>query len=97
MLKRFYPDEYYENAYIIDYKGLYVKGYRGIIFDVDNTLVEHGAPVNDKAKDLFAKLHEMGYEHVLFQITVNRELSLLRDMLIQNMSAKPQNRRLRII
>lgn len=62
MLKRFYPDEYYENAYIIDYKGLYVKGYRGIIFDVDNTLVEHGAPVNDKAKDLFAKLHEMGYE-----------------------------------
>ncbi len=62
VFKRFYPDEYYENAYIIDYKGLYVKGYRGIIFDVDNTLVEHGAPVNDKAKDLFAKLHEMGYE-----------------------------------
>ena len=95
MLKRFYPDEYYENAYIIDYKGLYVKGYRGIIFDVDNTLVEHGAPVNDKAKDLFAKLHEMGYETCI--ISNNRELSLLRDRLIQNMSAKPQNRRLRII
>ena len=45
MFKRFYPDMYIDSAYDIDYKGLYDKGYRGIIFDVDNTLVEHGAPV----------------------------------------------------
>ena len=44
---------YIDSAYDIDYKGLYDKGYRGIIFDVDNTLVEHGAPVTERAKKLF--------------------------------------------
>ena len=53
MFKRFYPDMYIDSAYDIDYKGLYDKGYRGIIFDVDNTLVEHGAPVTERAKKLF--------------------------------------------
>ena len=53
MLERFYPDMYIASAYDIDYKGLYDKGYRGIIFDVDNTLVEHGAPVTKRAKELF--------------------------------------------
>ena len=33
MFKRFYPDMYIDSAYDIDYKGLYDKGYRGIIFD----------------------------------------------------------------
>ena len=40
MLKRFYPDDYVDSAYEIPYEELYKKGYRGIVFDVDNTLVE---------------------------------------------------------
>ena len=35
MFKRFYPDIYIDSAYDIDYEGLYNKGYRGIIFDID--------------------------------------------------------------
>jgi HAD superfamily phosphatase (TIGR01668 family) len=62
MLKRFYPNAYYNSAYSIDYRQLYKKGYRGIIFDVDNTLVEHGAPVTDRAVKLFADLREIGFE-----------------------------------
>lgn len=62
MFKCFYPDIYMDSAYDIDYKGLYEKGYRGVIFDVDNTLVEHDAPVTQKARDLFADLQAMGYE-----------------------------------
>ena len=38
MFKRFYPDIYIDSAYDIDYEGLYNKGYRGIIFDIDNTI-----------------------------------------------------------
>ena len=49
MLKRFYPDDYVDSAYEIPYEELYKKGYRGIVFDVDNTLVEHGAPVTERA------------------------------------------------
>lgn len=71
MLKRFYPDIYIDSAYDIDYRGLYEKGYRGIIFDVDNTLVEHGAPVTDRAKQLFEELRNIGYDTCI--ISNNKE------------------------
>ena len=61
MLERFYPDAYVESAYAIDYEGLYQKGYRGIIFDIDNTLVPHGAPADQAAIDLFERLREIGF------------------------------------
>ena len=43
MLERFYPREWVASTYEIDFDKLYRKGYRGIIFDIDNTLVPHGA------------------------------------------------------
>ncbi|WP_167956658.1 YqeG family HAD IIIA-type phosphatase [Anaerosporobacter faecicola] len=61
MLEKFYPDEYVDSAYSIDYKTLYDMGYRGILFDIDNTLVEHGADASQRAKDLFEKLREIGF------------------------------------
>lgn len=42
MLQQFYPDHEADSAYGIDYKTLYRKGYRGIIFDIDNTLYPWG-------------------------------------------------------
>lgn len=65
MLKRFYPDNEVESAYGIDYGALYARGYRGIIFDIDNTLVPHGAPADWRSKELFRKLREMGFDTVL--------------------------------
>ncbi|MDE5748349.1 MAG: YqeG family HAD IIIA-type phosphatase, partial [Acetatifactor sp.] len=65
MLERFYPDHEAESAYDIDYQELYRTGYRGIIFDIANTLVPHGAPAAERAVALFAKLHEMGYATLL--------------------------------
>ena len=44
MFRAFYPDRYMVSAYVIDFEELYKKGYRGLIFDIDNTLVPHGAP-----------------------------------------------------
>ena len=52
MLERFFPDEYVDSAYGIPFEELYRKGYRGIIFDVDNTLVPHGAPADAPARQL---------------------------------------------
>ena len=65
MLQCFYPDNEADNAYDIDYEGLYRKGYRGIIFDIDNTLVPHGAPADDRAATLFARLHGLGFHTLL--------------------------------
>lgn len=65
MLKIFYPDEYYDSSYSIPYEVLYEKGYRGIIYDIDNTLVPHGAPADERSKALFARLREIGYDVTL--------------------------------
>lgn len=62
MLEIFYPDEYLDSAYAVDYEALYKKGYRGIIFDIDNTLVPHGAPADARARALFARLKELGFQ-----------------------------------
>ncbi len=61
MLEKFYPDAYLDSAYEVDYENLYKKGYRGVIFDIDNTLVPHGAPADERAKALFARLKSIGY------------------------------------
>ena len=60
MLERFFPDEYVDSAYGIPFEELYRKGYRGIIFDVDNTLVPHGAPADARSIGLFESLRAMG-------------------------------------
>ena len=61
MFRCFFPDEYRDSAYEIDYDSLYQEGYRGLLFDIDNTLVPHGAPADDRAKALFAHLKKLGF------------------------------------
>ncbi len=65
LLERFYPDEYMDSAYEIDYEALYERGYRGVIFDIDNTLVEHGAPADARSIALFERLRRIGFESLL--------------------------------
>ncbi|MDF2869769.1 MAG: hypothetical protein K0R05_1344 [Anaerocolumna sp.] len=62
MIHIFYPDESADSAYSIDYADLYKKGYRGILFDIDNTLVEHGKDADDKAKKLIKELVDLGFK-----------------------------------
>lgn len=61
MLKRFYPGECAPSTYGIDFQAFYEKGYRGILFDVDNTLVPHGAPATPEAVAFFEKLRQIGF------------------------------------
>lgn len=65
MLEKFYPDEYVGSTYEIDFDKLYAKGYRAVIFDIDNTLVPHGAPADERACALFAHLKEIGFSCML--------------------------------
>ena len=62
MFQNLYPDEDVDSAYQIDYQKYYDQGYRGILFDVDNTLVEHNQPVTLVAIELFQTLNEMGFK-----------------------------------
>ena len=70
-LSKFYPDNEIRSAYDIPYEELYAKGYRGILFDVDNTLVPHGKPADKKAIRLFKRLRHIGFDTIL--ISNNKE------------------------
>ncbi|SHO45056.1 YqeG family HAD IIIA-type phosphatase [Anaerocolumna xylanovorans] len=62
MIHIFYPDESADSAYSVNYKALYNRGYRGILFDIDNTLVEHGKDADERAKKLIRNLNELGFK-----------------------------------
>jgi len=57
-----FPDEYRASAYEPDYEGFYARGRRAVIFDIDNTLVPHGFPADERAIRLFERLKGIGYE-----------------------------------
>lgn len=62
MLKSFYPKRIADSPYVIDYQSIFKEGYRGIIFDIDNTLVEHDADASPEAIQLIARLKEIGFK-----------------------------------
>ena len=65
MFNKFFPDEYMASTYVISFEKLFKEGYRGVIFDIDNTLVPHGAPADERAKKLFARLEKIGFQSCL--------------------------------
>lgn len=65
MFQTFYPDKIQNSVYDIDFAALYEQGYRGIIFDIDNTLVEHGADADERAEKFFADLEKIGMKSCL--------------------------------
>lgn len=79
MFECFYPDEDVESAYSIDYEGLFKKGYRGIIFDIDNTLVPHGAPADKRAVKLFERLKKTGFKIMLLSNNKEPRVKLFND------------------
>lgn len=79
MLEKFYPGEYLDSTYVIDFDRLYEEGYRGIIFDIDNTLVPHGAPADERACALFAHLKELGFQCMLLSNNKEPRVKLFND------------------
>lgn len=75
-LHMFYPDEYLDSTYEIDFDLLYKKGYRGVIFDIDNTLVPHGAPADARAEALFSHLKSIGFSCCLLSNNQRPRLEL---------------------
>ena len=65
MFDLFFPDEDYSSTYGIDFESYYEKGYRAVIFDIDNTLVPHDAPADERAIKLFSRLKDIGFRCML--------------------------------
>ena len=65
MLERWYPWDWAPNVFAIDYAKLQALGYKGILFDIDNTLVHHGVDATPKVEALFRELDAMGMKTLL--------------------------------
>ena len=65
MFQIFYPTQWMDSTYEIPFDKWYEKGCRGVIFDIDNTLVPHDAPATEEAKQLFDNLRKMGFDTCL--------------------------------
>lgn len=76
MLRLLYPFEYVESVFTIDFEKLRQRGYRGLIFDIDNTLVCHAGDSNEKVDAFFSYLHELGFQTLL--LSNNSEERVLR-------------------
>ena len=60
VLERWYPWGWAPNVFAIDYAKLQALGYkRAFLFDIDNTLVHHGADATPKVEALFRELDAM--------------------------------------
>ncbi len=65
MFKMLYPYEYEESVFTIDYNKLHNLGYKGVIFDIDNTLVHHGEDSTTEVDELFREIHKIGLKTIL--------------------------------
>lgn len=79
MLKQFYPNDMTESVYRINFKKLYKKGYQGILFDIDNTLVPHGAPADEQIKNLFQHLKKIGFHICLISNNQKKRVKSFAD------------------
>lgn len=61
MFSYFYPDKWIDSVYTYDFEAAKRAGYGAVLFDVDNTLVPHGAPATEEAVRLFGHLRELGF------------------------------------
>ena len=62
---KFFPKKVVRSTYSINFKRYHKLGYRGVLFDIDNTLVPHGEAADDKAIAFFQKLRDLGYKFCL--------------------------------
>lgn len=65
MLNSLFPDDYISSIYDVDFQILFDEGYRVVLFDVDNTLVPHNAPADDRSKNFFTYLKNTGFKTAL--------------------------------
>lgn len=55
------PDIYVKNVRSLPFPELFRRGLRGLIFDIDNTVVPHDSPADEEAVSFIRRLKETGY------------------------------------
>lgn len=80
-MKAFFPNRYYDKKENIPIEAYYRQGYRGILFDIDNTLVPHDKPVDEAAKHFIRRLKIMGFGICLISNNDEERVKTFADLL----------------
>ena len=68
-MKKYIPNIYQKNIYLIDYSKLLSNGINTLLFDLDNTILSPGdKEISPKVKDLFISLKQKGFKIIIFSI-----------------------------
>ncbi len=79
-MHKLYPKQYVKSVYDVDFKSLYKKGFKGILFDVDNTLVPYDVmEADDKLLAFIEGLRNTGFELGLVSNNSEKRVSALND------------------
>ena len=91
------PDMYQKSIYTINYEKLIDDGIRCLLFDLDNTCVPYvEKKPNQKLKDLFDRLKEMGFKVIIFSNASKKRLEPFKNFLVVDCSyssKKPSKRK----
>ncbi len=96
MFEKFFPNEYVDSIYLVNYDKLFNMGIRSIIFDIDNTLVPYYIERAPKhIRDFFEKLKRIGFRICL--LSNNNEIRVQKfkrdmDIFSVSMAGKPSLR-----
>lgn len=60
-MNNLYPNRFFDKKEDIPFQEYYDMGYRGVIFDIDNTLVPHNEPTDEKTVAFINRLKQMGF------------------------------------
>ncbi len=60
-----FANEWHDSCFSIDYDNYYHSGFRGIIFDIDNTLVPHGKMGDEELVRFIEGLKDIGFKIIL--------------------------------
>ncbi len=71
IFRTMFPSDYIESFYDYDFESAYKDGRRLILFDIDNTMVPHGAPPDERCMKRVAELKALGY--TLCAVSNNKE------------------------
>ena len=80
-MRNLYPDRYFDKKKDIPFRKYYEQGYRGVIFDIDNTLVPHDAPVTEESVAFIQGLKDMGFQICLLSNNDEQRVSLFNEPL----------------
>lgn len=90
---RLKPDFYFDSIFQVPYEELYQQGVRGLIYDIDNTLVTHDDEIPpSEIISLVDSLRTMGFEVGLLSNNNSRRMSVFNESMQlpgASMAAKP--------